>query len=263
MNNLIFFPSRIGQQVKGVDKTAKTLYNLLDGHNKQMIKCKRLINNDFYKLYNANLKISEPKINIGGDHSMSVATVASSLMMYNNLKVIWIDAHADINTRNSSKTKNFHGMPLAFLTKLDKRKFLFNWPKLQFKNILYIGIRDLDPFEKDIIKKHNIKTIKTSNINSNPEKCWKTIDKFIDNDPVHLSFDVDSLDPTIIPCTGTPVCNGLRLKPTKKILTKLRDKNIVNMDIVELNLKLGNKDDEFKSISNYVNLFEDYLKWKN
>ena len=70
-------------------------------------------------LYQTNKSISGKRINIGGDHSMAIASVADSLQKYNDLKVIWIDAHPDINTRKSSSTQNYHGMPLAFLSGLD------------------------------------------------------------------------------------------------------------------------------------------------
>jgi len=261
MNNIIFYPSRLGQRLRGVEKTPNILYNWVQG-NKKMIDCTRDINNNLLKLYNENLRIKSSKINIGGDHSMSIATVASSLMMYDNLKVIWIDAHADINTRRSSSTKNMHGMPLSFLTKLDNKRFEFCWPKLRFENIMYIGVRDLDCYEKKIVKEKNIKILKSSDINLYPNRSLKKIKKFINGDPTHISFDVDSIDPKYMPCTGTKVNGGIELNKAKYILDKLFIEDIINMDIVELNLKLGEKKDEEKSIENFVKLFDNYLNWK-
>ena len=262
MHNIIFYPCRMGQKLKGVDKTPKILYNLINGENKKMIKCRRRTDEDLKKLYDENIRIKGRKINIGGDHSMSIATVASSLMMYNNLKVIWIDAHADINTRRSSTTGNMHGMPLGFLTKLDKRRFLFDWPILNFENILYIGLREKDKYEDVIIKNKGIKVIKTSEINTELEKSWGKIKKFIKEDPVHISFDVDAIDPKEIPCTGTKSYNGLKVEKIKEIMERLDGENIVNVDIAELNLKLGDIEEETTSIYNFINIFEKYINWK-
>ena len=95
--------------------------------------------NNINKLYNQNALIDGRKINIGGDHSMSIATVADSLNRYkqDNLKVLWFDAHPDINTYKSSKSKNVHGMPLGYLTGLCKsNNFPFIVNHLNFNNLM-------------------------------------------------------------------------------------------------------------------------------
>ena len=196
-------------------------------------------------LYQENKKINEPKINIGGDHSMAISTIADSLNKHKNLKVIWIDAHPDINTYENSVSKNVHGMPLSYLTGLDSSEhFSFIKNKLPFDNLMYIGIRDIDEFEKDIIFKNNIKCLTVDDINNNNDQSIEKILNFINDDPVHLSFDVDGIDPSYIPCTGTDVPNGLNIDSTKNILDNIN--NIVNIDITELNLELGNDNDKFK-----------------
>jgi arginase len=82
---------------------------------------------------------------------------------------------------------------------------------------------------------------------------------FVGNSPIHVSFDVDSIDPKFIPSTGTPVKNGIKLSNAKKILDKLNNKDIVNMDITELNMDLGSKSDGIKSGKNTVLLFKKFL----
>ena len=82
------------------------------------------------------------------------------------------------------------------------------------------------------------------------------IQKFIDNSPVHLSFDVDVLDPKFIPCTGTPVKNGLHIVPCKFILDELLTTNLVSVDLVELNLELGNVIEQQKTIQLIKLLFK-------
>ena len=108
--------------------------------------------------------------------------------------------------------------------------------KLNFKNILYIGIRDIDHFEKSIIQDNGIKVITMDDIQSNMSDTLETIRNFIGTSPIHLSFDVDVLDPSIMPGTGTPVPNGIKLEEAKTILDELYNYRIVNMDITELNL---------------------------
>jgi arginase len=261
MNNIILFPSRLGQKIKGVDRTPLIFKDLIKG-NINIVNCSENLDDNLNNLYLENLKVGSPKINIGGDHSMSISTVATSLSLNRNLKVLWIDAHPDINTRLSSFTSNYHGMPLGFLTKLDNRKFKFQIPRLQFKNILYVGIREIDSYEKQVIEKYNINYIKCSEVNKNPEECLKRIKNFINRDPLHISFDVDSIDPELMPCTGTKVKEGLLIEPIRKIMDGLVNEKIVNMDIAELNLHLGTKEEEEKSIYNFINIFEKYLRWK-
>jgi len=260
--NVILFPHRAGQLLKGVDKSPKTLSLYL---NKDIIKhnviCTNNIFTNILNLYETNKNITGPKINIGGDHSMAIGTIADSLNKHPNTKVIWIDAHADLNTYEKSKSKNYHGMPLSYLTGLDKLEyFSFINNKLPFENLLYIGLRDLDNFEVDIIKKNNIKQISVDEFNNNElSEIYKKISKFIGNDPIHISFDVDGIDPRHIPCTGTPVNNGLCFSKTKALLDILYHENILNIDITELNLNIGNINEQYLSLQNTVHLFKKYI----
>ena len=271
MKKLINFPHLLGQKKLGVNKTGRYLKKVLSNDFVD-VKCNNSIRNRYpnmvnnlWKLYRENI-FHNNKINIGGDHSMSLATVADSLNRTEEgqLKVLWFDAHPDINTYKSSPSKNFHGMPLSYLTGLDENDdFSFIVNKLNINNIMYIGIRDINKFEKKIIDYYNIWYISPEEFNNDPLKSYDYIKSFIGNDPTHLSFDVDSLDPSLLPCTGTVVKNGLLLEETKIVIDKLHDrKNIINMDITELNLDLGNKDEQIKSLNNFTYLFDKYLKKK-
>ena len=261
MKKIILFPHMLGQLKSGVQKTPMYIKPFIgkqyELHN---IKC----NNDLYKnlqdLYYVNMNINSPKINIGGDHSMSIATVADSLNKYPNLKLIWIDAHADINTYKKSSSKNYHGMPLSFLTGLDyDTRFNFINNLLPMNNILYIGIRDLDPFEKEIIEKHNIKYITVEDIRYNLLDNLNKISEFISSNPIHVSFDVDAMDPSIIYSTGTRVSNGFNINESHNILNYLNTKNIVNMDITELNCEIGNINQRFTSFTNFFKIFNNFI----
>jgi arginase len=247
-NSIFYYRSKDGQKKDGVNKTPDCIDAFM---NKNIIRYNvpttdslSLTENLFYNLtslYNCNEKVLGPRINLGGDHSMAIATVAYSLNQCDNLKVIWIDAHADINTFQESKSKNYHGMPLSFLTGLDYEKnFHFMKNKLDFKNLLYIGIRDLDKFEKEIIKSKDIKFISVNDINNKNNDSLQLIRQFIGNSKVHISFDVDSIDPSLIPCTGTSVDDGMLLEPTKNLFNFLINENdVINFDITEVNLKEG------------------------
>ena len=264
---IIYFPHKLGQLKNGVQQTPIYFKKLINNRYIDVNCNNSLTNKDFnlknnlHNLYLINNKITSPKINIGGDHSMSIATVASSLNLHkDNLKVLWFDAHADINTYESSLTKSYHGMPLSFLTGLGKNDFEFIKNKLNFNNLMYIGIRDIDNYEKEIIKKYNIKYLSVKQINNNLFESIEIINNFVGNKPIHLSFDVDCMDPKIINCTGTKSKYGLNLN-TKVILDNLSKKNLCNMDITEINFELGNNRDKMKTINNLNKLFDRYLNF--
>ena len=261
---IILFPHSLGQTKLGVDK-APAFINKFINHKHHIIETVKNTGNLFkniINLYKANAAVTGRRINIGGDHSMAVATIAYTLNAHPNAKVIYFDAHADINTYNSSNSKHYHGMPLSFLTGLDYNKhFKFIKNKLAFSNLLYIGSRCFDIFEVDEVYKHNILFLTPDDINNHFKESLDKILNFLGNSPTHISFDVDSVDPDYIPSTGTPVKKGLRLNNVKQILNKLSNLgNIVNMDITELNLDLGSSLDKTKSGKNTIKLFDKFLR---
>lgn len=220
------------------------------------------INNDCYLLHKQILENPRDKpIFLGGDHSMAIGTVSAMLEKYDDLFVIWIDAHADINTSETTLSNNIHGMPVAQLTDLEP-KYKFDWIKkhLHFDNLLYIGIRDVDCGEIEFIKQHNIKTITVDDIKINGiEKITKMIKEIIVDKPLHISLDVDGIDPKYIPSTGTSVNDGLELDDIAYLISKMGN-NLKSLDIVELNPMIGTSDDIKKSIDNTVYLIEQYIK---
>ena len=240
-----FFQNGLGQQRFGIENTVEELYNYyLDKKpNTRFIENTLSLENNLTKLYFENSNIIELKnninINIGGDHSMAIGSIAASLNVYGlGLKVIWIDAHADINTKSSSPSGNVHGMPLSFLTGLESdHNYNFINTKLSFENIFYIGIRDLDDLEVETIEKFHIKKVLSEDFNNSNYDVTSDIIDWIGDSPVHLSIDVDGLDPVYMEYTGTKVPNGLELPKLIDFLNQLvSKKNIVNVDITELNL---------------------------
>lgn len=259
---VIKFPNHLGQTKPGVGNAPYQLQKYISSNIKQhSTNITRDLYVNLYNLFDLNQTLSGPRINLGGDHSMSIATVADTLNRYNKPKIIWMDAHCDINTYHTSLTKNFHGMPLSFLTGLEHKHSMYRFANtmLDYQDLLYVGIRDPDPFEEEVMKTHKIQSISVDEIHRDPMSAYHTIKKFVGNSPVHLSFDVDVLDPKFISCTGTPVDKGLHIVPCKYILDELRKENLVAVDIVELNLELGDLLEQRKSINILQKLFENYL----
>jgi arginase len=265
----IYFPNAMGQKKIGVDLTSRYLYQffgkkgtLVKTRNSEVEPRAPLLSENLQKLFHANMHSNKPTINIGGDHSMAIATIAASLEKHgSSLKVVWFDAHGDINTRKTSPSGNYHGMPLAFLTGLDNDydlfPFLYSVPELKFENILYLGIRDLDDGEKAILKEKKIKFIKSKEINENPAQTYAKIKDFVGKDPLHFSFDVDGLDPEEMSSTGTTAPAGVHTKVIKPLFNKImKNLNVVSLDITELNLELGNRD---ASMKNFTKIFGKYL----
>lgn len=114
-------------------------------------------------------------LTLGGDHSIAIGTIAGTAKairerLQRELAVIWVDAHADINTPETSSSGNVHGMPLAFLTGLaeEKEDDVFGWikseQKISLKKLVYIGLRDVDKGEKEILKKYGIRAFSMHDI---------------------------------------------------------------------------------------------------
>ena len=262
--NIVMFPSRLGQPLYGVEQTPKLLRLFLNKENKfYNIKSTARLDQNLFNLYNNLNNMDEKRMILGGDHSMSIATVADSLNRNPNTKVLWIDAHADINTPESSVSKNVHGMPLSFLTGLASQRELLNYTfiknKLDFQNLMYIGLRDIDPFEKMILEEKKINVITVNELETNFDKMLLEIEKFISYDDIHISFDVDSLDPKVLPCTGTKADQGITLDTAKHLMDFLNRYHIMNMDVTELNLNIGDKDDKLKSLQNLFYILEKYI----
>ena len=261
--NIVCFPHKLGQKKCGVEKTPKLFVEFLKKKHTNMniyhVSCKNseyFFNSNLKNLYHTNKQIpnNQFRLNIGGDHSMAIASLGYTLNEEPNCKVVWVDAHPDINTYEESDSKNFHGMPLAYLTGLQRdNRFGFLHNKLPFEHLLYIGLRSIDDFEQKVIHKHNIYTIGCEDVNKNLENTLSKIDNFLGNSPFHLSFDVDSLDPSVISCTGTPVENGIQEECGIKLINHLVKKNTLkNMDLTEINTELANSKDIIEKTFNYI-----------
>lgn len=195
------------------------------------------------KVYKA-LENSTLPLVIGGDHALAIGSIAGASKYFeNDLAVVWVDAHGDINTLETSPSGNIHGMPLASSMGIGHEtltNIYSSSQKVKPENVFLLGCRDLDLGELEIINNYNLniwtmRDIKDKGISTVLKELLEAINKKnIKN--IHLSFDIDSLDPKYVPGTGTPVEDGLSFSEGKEVLETILNTSLVkSMDFVEFN----------------------------
>lgn len=215
-------------------------------------------------LYNEVLRAKQSNfipLVIGGDHSISIASALASIQYEKDMRVIWIDAHTDFNTFDSTPSGNVHGMPLATITKnngYNLTKF-HNGNYYRNENTVVIGARDIDKTEMEILKKCGIKFFSTQEVNDNFESVIQdSLNIALNNTMgVHISIDIDVIDPLIAPGVSVPVKNGISYHKLIEILNHIlqfKDK-VKSIDIVEFN---PNRDQDQKTrriLEDLINYF--------
>ena len=213
---------------------------------------------------------------LGGDHSVSIGSVAGALRHDPRLSVVWIDAHADVNSPEMSETGNLHGMSLAMVAGLaapaswpdgaydwllkdddspgavggaeDTNTAVRRQPKLNLKRVVYVGLRDVDKAERELIAQLGIKAFTAEDVRSIGARDVARLAiehlRFVNGDAeggvtTHVSLDVDSLDPIFMKATGTPVADGLVPDDVASLLDEIRLRSrVTSVDLVELNVDL-------------------------
>lgn len=178
---------------------------------------------------------------LGGDHSIAIGTLAGVAKHYKNLGVIWYDAHGDLNTEETSPSGNIHGMSLA-ASLGHGHPSLVNlygeYPKVKKENVVIIGARSLDDGEKELIQKEGIKVFTMHEIDrmGMTAVMEETIAYLSHTDGVHLSLDLDGLDPHDAPGVGTPVMGGLSYRESHLAMEMLAESGIItSAEFVEVN----------------------------
>lgn len=179
---------------------------------------------------------------LGGDHSIALGSVSGVAKVHKNIGVIWIDAHADFNTDETTPSGNIHGMILASLAGLGNSSLtnVGGWsPKVHTESIVIVGARDLDTGEKELLRTHSIHIFTMSDIDqlgiSEVMRQALTI-AGQNNDGIHLSLDMDGLDPREAPGVGTPVRGGLSYREAHLAMELIADSGkLLSMDVVEVN----------------------------
>lgn len=189
-------------------------------------------------------------IMLGGDHSLAIGSVEGHSQQCPDLCLIWVDAHADINTPLTSPSGNLHGQSVAFLLKDLQNKMPkvpgFSWmkPFLSARDLVYIGLRDVDPGEHVFLKTLGIQYFSMRDIDRmGIQRVMEvTLDHLLARKqrPIHLSFDIDAFDPSLAPATGTPVNGGLTYREGIYITEEIHNTGLLSvMDVVEVNPTLG------------------------
>lgn len=202
-------------------------------------------------------------LTLGGDHSIAIGSIGGALKSKPDLGIIWVDAHGDFNTPETSPSGNIHGMPLSFLSGLMKGYSLesFKWLDhfLKPEQLVLVGIRSIDPEERQVMKNWGAKVFTMSEVDQ--YGIGRVMDMAMEHlnstgkRPVHVSYDIDSVDPHFAPSTGTRVRGGLNYREAHYIVEHLaRTEQLVGMDLVEINPRLGYVDPAQHKTNNSTNI---------
>jgi len=192
---------------------------------------------------------------IGGDHSCAIGTFSGIAAHYRGQKVqpgiVWVDAHGDMNTPKSSGSGNIHGMPLAHLLGMGKpalTDLLFKGAKVPADRAVLVGIRDLDYRERVVIEKSGVRVFTMKDIDEHgmPRVMREAIAiaSGPDDEPFHVSFDVDGVDPQYAPGVGTPAAGGLTYREAHLAMELVAETGrMCAVELVEINpiLDVGNR----------------------
>ena len=278
--NIIGFPMDLGADRRGVDMGPSALriaglkeklenlgYKTIDsGDIFIQIMEKQKISNPKLKYLNEILKTSTTlagkverilekghfPLCLGGDHSMALGSIAGIAAYCKRKKlklgIIWIDAHSDVNTDETSPSGNIHGMPLAALLGIGHQKLVNFYgfaPKLKPENCALIGIRSVDELERITIKKLNLPVYTMTDIDKLGihRIIVKILRQFREKvDYIHVSFDLDSVDPTIAPGVGTPVPGGLSYREAHLLMESIAECGCMSsLEVTEVNPILDDK----------------------
>lgn len=197
---------------------------------------------------------------LGGDHALSLGSVAGVTAYAAEVArpqfVLWLDAHSDFHTPDSTTSGNLHGTPMAYVSGRDGFDAFPALPAtVPMENICMIGIRSVDPAEQAALVKNNIRVVDMRSIDEGGIK--RPLEAFLDdvarvNGLLHVSLDVDFLDPSIAPAVGTTVPGGATFREAHLVMEMLHDSGLVSsLDLVELNPFL---DDRGRTASLMVDL---------
>ncbi|MCF6267445.1 MAG: arginase [Desulfuromusa sp.] len=177
---------------------------------------------------------------LGGDHSLSIGTIGG-VSSHDPVGVVWVDAHGDANSPATSPSGNIHGMPVATLLGDGYPELVdIGRPgaKLSGKDVVMIGIRDLDGEERDWLKKSGVKvyTMRDLDERGMGSVTREALEFLSDHNRIHVSIDMDALDPNTAPGVGTPAPGGLSCREAQLLMEIIADtKKLVSADIVEIN----------------------------
>ncbi len=228
----------------------KNLYEVIDINGKICDKVYEILESGRFPLI------------LGGDHSIAIGTVKGALKKNRNLGLIWFDAHGDINTHETSPSGNIHGMSVAALLGIAHEKLNNIGDKdllVKPENLVYVAARDLDKGERELFKKLGIKVFTMNDIDVHGiEKVTKMALEIAskNTDAIHLSFDVDGVDPIFIQGTGTKVPGGVNYREANLFLEILaEEEKIKSADFVEVNPLLDDRNKTAEMTAIFIGSF--------
>lgn len=199
-------------------------------------------NTTLYKMIVEKMKADYFPILVGGDHSVAAASALASAKVNDNIGIIWFDAHTDYNTFETTVTGNIHGLTLAAVTgyKNQELRYFHDGNIIQTSKAVVVGARSIDEWEKDNIKYSGItvftdQDIKEKGLENVVEEAFRIASERTKG--VHVSFDLDLLDPEVAPGVSVPEFDGLSEEDAltiNKLILKHMDK-VVSYDLVEFN----------------------------
>jgi arginase len=179
---------------------------------------------------------------LGGDHSVALGTLGGLAAAHDHVGgVIWIDAHGDLNTPASSPTGNVHGMPLAAALGLAGDEFssaAWPLPAVEERRVVLVGVRSLDPAEQSLLRRADIRAFTMSEIDriGIERAVHEALDRVAGAGFVHVSLDLDVLDPEVAPGVGTPIRGGLTYREAHLALELVAESGIAgSFEVVEVN----------------------------
>jgi arginase len=179
---------------------------------------------------------------LGGDHSLAIGVLAGAARVNGPQGVIWIDAHADVNTPATSPSGNLHGMPMAAALGDVQTLFdpsVFPTPSVDARRCVFIGLRDLDAGEKRAIRERGMSSFTMSDIDRiGMAKVMERAIEIAARGPgsLHVSLDIDALDPVTAPGTGTPVAGGLTYREAHLAMEIVAESGAAHsLEVVEVN----------------------------
>lgn len=195
------------------------------------------------------LDAGETPLVLGGDHSMAIGTISGVGAHFKKKNrrfgLIWLDAHGDANTPETTESGNIHGMPLAVVFGRGARAlvevggFREGEPRVLPENAVLIGVRSVDPREKEILRDIGITVLSMENIDR--DGLFRSMSQALalatdGTDAFHVSFDVDSMDPSEAPGVGTPARGGLSYREAHTMMEMMADTGkICSMEVAEVN----------------------------
>lgn len=188
---------------------------------------------------------------LGGDHSIAMGTLAGHALVGSEIGVIWIDAHADFNTPETSPSGNIHGMPLAASVGLGEERLVRigrTGRKVPEERVAIVGVRSIDPGERDLLRASRVTVITMKDVDemgmAEAIRRAVAVASAGGGKGIHVSFDLDAIDPMIAPGVGTPVPGGLSYREAHLALELLAETGAVrSWEFVEVNpiLDSGNR----------------------